>query len=117
MGRRRQREGLGNVVESEAAHCLVLVAVNSARLLFDPATTLMQGWLSGKDALPHDLRSVRVVIQCPNVVICSNSNREIRPDLARPDEVTAPDSRFEMNYRIVPTLQQRGESKYTVPRK
>lgn len=79
--------------------------------------TLMQVYRLGKNAFPHDLQSVRVVIRCPKGVIWSNSNREIRPELARPDGVTAPDGYFEVNYRIVPTLQQRGESKYTVPRK
>lgn len=32
----------------------------------------------------------------PKVVICSISNREIRPELARPDTVTAPDGHFEV---------------------
>ncbi|KAF1929329.1 uncharacterized protein M421DRAFT_136645 [Didymella exigua CBS 183.55] len=101
--------GVREWVEGDIARVLVvwwkvtLRIVWSRRLgyvAFDPANS-MQGRRLGKNALPHDLLSA---IRCPKVVICSNSNREIRPELARPQRVTTEGSRVEVNYRIVPML-------------
>jgi hypothetical protein len=54
VDRGRHCEGLGDVVESEAAHCLVLVVVDSAMLPLDPANW-MQGRALGQNASSHDL--------------------------------------------------------------